>query len=404
MSIYIVQPRSPLANSTIELISTRLAPASRQAQVEEILALRREDPVDQDIQRWIEESLPHGVTRISHNDQHGGISSMTVVDMPDAEADRMRQELPDILIVRDRPLDLIHPRQSAVAATDTVSTADLWHLRAIGLEAARAQGFTGTGQGITVAVLDTGVDATHPELVGKITATYGFDVAQWQVHRLEKAEDTHGHGTHIAGIIGGKTIGVAPGVDIISGIMLPSGQGRLSDFVLALEWVGTQPEIQIVNMSAGIAGYLPEMRPAVETLVTVGVLPVVAVGNEGRNRTRSPGNYIEVISVGAMTREQRVASFSGGGILVAENHQYIVPDLVAPGEQIYSSIVGGGYAAWDGTSMATAVVSGVAALMLEKYPDITVTDLEEALVLSCTDLGIPEDRQGRGLIQIGKLV
>lgn len=404
MSIYIVQPRSPLANSTIELISTRLAPASRQAQVEKILALRREDPVDQDIQRWIKESLPHGVTRISDDDQRGGISSMTVVAMPDTEAERMRQELPDILVVRDRPLDLIHPRQSAVASTATITTSDLWHLQAIGLEAARAQGFTGTGQGITVAVLDTGVDATHPELMGKVSAAYSFDVAQWQVHRLENAEDTHGHGTHIAGIIGGKTIGVAPGVDIVSGTMLPSGQGRLSDFVLALEWVGTQPEIQIVNMSAGIAGYLPEMRPAVETLVTVGVLPIIAVGNEGRNRTRSPGNYIEVVSVGAMNREQRVASFSGSGTLVAENHQYIVPDLVAPGEQIYSSIVGGGYAAWDGTSMATAVVSGVAALMLEKHPDITVTDLEEALLLTCTDLGMPADRQGRGLIQVRALV
>lgn len=404
MSIYIVQPRLPLVNSTVELISKKLTPASRQAQIEEILALRREDPVDQDIQRWIKESLTHGVTRISDDGQQGGISSMTVVAMPDTEAERMRQELPDILIVRDRPLDLIHPRQSTLATTDTISTSDLWHLEAIGLEAVRAQGFVGTGQGVTIAILDTGVDETHPELHGKISAAYSFDVAQWQVHRLETSADTHGHGTHIAGIIGGKTIGVAPGVDMISGTMLPSGKGRLSDFVLALEWVGTQPEIQIVNMSAGIAGYLPEMRPAVETLFTVGVLPIVAVGNEGRNRTRSPGNYIEVISVGAMTRDRRVASFSGSGTLVAENHQYIVPNLVAPGEQIYSSTVGGGYAAWDGTSMATAVVSGVAALILEKYPDITVTDLAEALLQNCTDLGMPTDRQGRGLIQVGALL
>lgn len=153
-------------------------------------------------------------------------------------------------------------------------------------------------------------------------------------------------------------------------------------------------------MSAGLPGYFPEMRAAVAGLLAVGVLPVFATGNEGRNRTRSPGNYIEPISVGATNRQNRVASFSSSGVLVSDNHQYIVPDLVAPGESVYSSVMGGSYQAWDGTSMATPIVSGIAALILEKYPHITVTNLVEKLFDTCQDIGQPPLRQGQGLVQV----
>jgi subtilisin family serine protease len=87
-------------------------------------------------------------------------------------------------------------------------------------------------------------------------------------------------------------------------------------------------------------------------------------------------------------------------VIVADNHRYEVPDLVAPGEGVYSSVIGGGYEAWDGTSMATPVVSGVAALILEKYPKIRVTDLVEELLTTCKDLKQNADRQGKGLVQV----
>lgn len=186
--------------------------------------------------------------------------------------------------------------------------------------------------------------------------------------------------------------------------MIPGGRGNLSDFILALEWAATQPEVQIVNMSAGIPGYLPQMRAAVADLLYDGIFPVIAVGNEGRNKTRSPGNYIEVTSVGASNRDGRVSNFSGGGTIVADNHQYIVPDLVAPGEGVYSSVMGGGYEAWDGTSMATPIVSGVAALILEKHSDIRVTDLQGEIMNACKDLNFAPDRQGAGLVQVKSAV
>ena len=76
--------------------------------------------------------------------------------------------------------------------------------------------------------------------------------------------------------------------------MVSGGSGTLSEFILALEWAASQPEVQVVNMSAGIRGYLPEMHQTLGYLLAVGVLPVIAAGNEGRNKTRSPGNYAEV--------------------------------------------------------------------------------------------------------------
>jgi subtilisin family serine protease len=273
-------------------------------------------------------------------------------------------------------------------------------LDAIGLTKARAAGFEGSGAGVIVAVLDTGIDATHPELEGSVDKAYTFDVPQWEATPMTPSQDTDGHGTHVAGLICGKKVGIAPRAKVLNGVMLPGGHGSIAEMVLALEWVGAQPEVQIVNVSAGIPGYMAEMREIVADLAAAGVLVVCATGNEGRNRTRSPGNYIEPISVGATNRKNQVAGFSSGGTLIADNHQYTVPDLVAPGDDVYSSVMGGGYEAWDGTSMATPIVSGMATLVLEKYPDITLADLAEELLSTCEDLGLPADRQGAGLVQV----
>lgn len=186
-------------------------------------------------------------------------------------------------------------------------------------------------------------------------------------------------------------MGVAPGARILNGVMIPGGNGNVSDFVLALEWTARRSDVQIVNMSAGIRGFTEGLLQVVsEDIRTVGILPVFATGNEGRNKTRSPGNYIDPISVGASNRDDRVASFSSGGTLVTENHQYTVPDLVAPGEGVYSSVIGGGYEAWDGTSMATPVVAGVAALMLEKYPDMTLTISRICFAMRAKISGFPQ--------------
>ncbi len=88
-------------------------------------------------------------------------------------------------------------------------------------------------------------------------------------------------------------------------------------------------------------------------------------------------------------------------IPIADNHLYTVPDLVAPGEGVYSCVKAGGYEAWDGTSMATPIVAGIAALVLQAYPTMTVMDLMEEIISGCKDLDEEEVRQGHGLVQAG---
>ncbi len=403
MSLYIIQPKNALLDGATNFISKKLTPEKRSAQVKEISLQRQANPLAQEIQRWLADAQSRKVATFANDDRAQQIASAKVVELSDVEAERMKKELPEVFVLRDQPLELIRPRRIA-SDKKKVTAKELWHQSAIGLRAARKRGFKGTGKGVTIAVLDTGIDATHAELQGKIKAAYTFHVNEWRAQPMTPSRDTDGHGTHVSGLICGKKVGVAPGAEVINGMMLPQGRGNLSDFILALEWVSSQPEIQIVNLSAGIPGYLPEMRTVVADLLAVGALPVFAVGNEGRNRTRSPGNYIDPVSVGASNRTNHVASFSSGGTVIADNHHYTVPDLIAPGESVYSCVMGGGYEAWDGTSMATPIVSGLAALVLEKYPDIAVPDLIEALFASCKNLGEPPDRQGKGLVQLKGII
>jgi subtilisin family serine protease len=406
VAIYIVRPRTNAAARSLALHSRKFTPDNRIKQVAEVFSLHMEDPLEKEIRRWVADSVGGAVARITAGESDTQITGTTLLEMSDDEAARMRSELPDVLVLRDGPIGLIQPRRAVTAARkkELVAPEDLWHLQAIGLAAGREQGFNGTGEGVTIAVLDTGIDPTHPELRDRVAGAYTFDVNQWRAAPVVPGRDTDGHGTHVAGLICGRNVGVAPAAEVISGVMIPAGMGNISDFVLALEWVGTRPEVQIANVSAGIPGYVPEMREIVVNLIAVGVLVVCASGNEGRNRTRSPGNYVEVMSVGASNARGRVASFSGGGTLVADNHQYTVPDCVAPGDDVYSSVVGGGYEAWDGTSMAAPIVSGVAALILEKSPDITVDDLVEEILSTCEDLGQSPERQGEGLVRVSSVL
>ncbi len=402
MPVYILRSTSQAQLLRTAVMNRRLTAARRAAQVAEVEAKRWEDPGHGEIYRWLSQADPAKVKRITKSEGNTRITATALVEMPEDEARRMAAEIPSAELIRDRPLNLIQPNRGAAETKAALSAPDLWHLEAIGLNAARAKGFTGTGQGVRIGVLDTGIDPNHPEIAGKIAEAYTFDVPEWRVNPLFPSYDTDGHGTHVAGLIAGSTVGVAPGVMLVNGIMIPGGHGNLSDFILALEWsvASLDVPVQIINMSAGIPGYLPEMAEAVAGVMSVGVLPVMAIGNEGRNRTRSPGNYNEVVSVGASDKRNRVASFSGGGTLVVDHQQYTVPDLVAPGKEVYSCLMTGGYEAWNGTSMATPIVSGIAALILEKYPEIEVTDLIDALLDSCVNLGLPVERQGMGLVQV----
>jgi subtilisin family serine protease len=328
---------------------------------------------------------------------HLPVSGTDIVEMSEAEATRFRREMTDFQLLEDQRLSLIRPvgylaADAALAATEPT---DLnWVRQMVHSDQALQGGFT--GQGVTVAVLDTGVDGAHPEVAAALSGAVRFHDGKWE--GVKPSADTLGHGTHVAGILAGRTIGVAPGASVVSCIMIPGGAGWTSDFIAALEWAAQTPAIQVVNMSAGLVGFHPEMMDAVKDVMLAGVVAIIASGNEGRNQTRSPGNYDVPLSVGACGKNRRVASFSSGGRITYDNHVYSVPDVVAPGVNLYSSIPVGGYKYDSGTSMATPVVAGVAALLLQKYPSVSAAELVDALVATCEDLSEHEDRQGRGLV------
>jgi subtilisin family serine protease len=252
---------------------------------------------------------------------------------------------------------------------------------------------------VTIAVLDTGIDATHRELDGRVVGGVAFDVDN-QVVTDREPGDTDGHGTHVAGLIAGKSVGVAPGAKLIDGLMIPKRKGTFSAFVQAMEWAAQNPDVQIINVSAGLLGFQPGFDDVVRALLFAGVLPIAAVGNEGRNRTRSPGNYQPLLSVGATAGDGSVAAFSGSGRIQIDHQVYDVPDLVAPGKDVYSSVRGGGYEAWQGTSMSAPIVSGLAALVLERQPDLPVLDVMDVLLNAATPVPGDPSRAGLGAARL----
>ncbi len=395
MSIYIIRPKTASVVRSLKLASRKFSPESRSLQVAEVVHFWQEDPVHTDIESWLENA-----ENILKHPAYSGITGATIVEMPDEEAVRMRRELPNALILRDQPIELIQPERNVAGTKNEVTAADLWHLEAIALNTARQQGFTGTGKNITVAILDTGINDRHPELQGKIAESYSLNDRTQQIQSIP-SQDTHGHGTHVAGLICGQQVGVAPETKLINAVLIPRGTGKLSDLFLWLDWLGTRQDVNIANISAGIPTYFDEISDLIDTLLAVGILPVCAIGNDGINRTDAPANCRGAVSVGAANSHGKVAYFSGSGMISINQHLYNVPYLIAPGEGVYSSVQGGGYEAWDGTSMATPIVSGVAALILEKYDkQITVGRLIDVLLDNCKDLGQDRNRQGKGLIQV----
>lgn len=398
MSVYIIRPKATSVARSLKLASKKFTPESRQAQVAEVVNFWQENPVHQEIEDWLKDAQ-NDTSEVTKYPDYSRITGASVIEIPDDEAERMREELPNALILRDQPIELIEPQRNA-NTKDELTADELWHLDAIALNIARQNGFTGTGKNITIAVLDTGIDSTHPELQGKVTESYSFNDRSKQIQSIS-SQDTNGHGTHVAGLICGKQVGVAPETKLIDAILIPKGTGNLSNLILWLDWLALRADVNIANISAGIPRYFDEISDLIDTLLAVGILPVCAIGNDGFNNHIAPANCRNSLSVGAVNSNNQVASFSGNATMSVNKQLYNVPYLVAPGEGVYSSVQGGGYEAWDGTSMAAPIVSGVAALILEKYSkQITVGSLIDGLLTNCQDLGHDRERQGKGLIQV----
>jgi hypothetical protein len=275
------------------------------------------------------------------------------------------------------------------------------------------------GDGMRVAVLDTGIDYTHPDLGGggfpnaKVIGGYNF------LNPGDPPFDDHGHGTHVAGIIAadGTLLGVAPGAQLLAYKVLDEyGWGEDSDIIAALEMAvdpdadpTTDDGAHVINLSLGGPGTpFDPVSQAVDAAVEAGTVVAVAAGNSGRDgwqTVESPGTAARAITVGAVDSDDTLADFSSLGP-VPQNWT-IKPDLLAPGVEISSTVPTSGevsdptgYLPLDGTSMATPHVAGAAALLRQLHPDWTPDQVKGALMSTALDLDLSAFAQGAGRVQV----
>jgi hypothetical protein len=285
----------------------------------------------------------------------------------------------------------------------------------IGGTAAHARGFTGAG--VVVAVLDSGIDAGHPDLAGKVLDARSFLDDDLGV------SDVLGHGTHIASIIAGtgaasdgRYRGVAPDAALISGRVCNAVDCQESAILAGLAWAVVDKHAPIVNLSLGRTDD-PEVDPvedAINQLSTqYGTLFVVAAGNAGGTATvASPGSADAALTVGAVDREDHLAAFSSRGPRVGDGA--IKPDLTAPGVDIvaaraaaagpgFGEPVGTSYLRLSGTSMATPHVAGAAALVLQQHPGWSGAQLKAQLIASAAPVAaLTAFEQGAGRVDVDR--
>ena len=307
------------------------------------------------------------------------------------------------------------------SSTDAAPAAELtWGLQKIG--AARVWDELGVdGRGVRIATLDTGVDITHPDLAGKmVTDDPGdpnhpggwmeFDASGNLV--ASKPHDSAYHGTHVAGTIqGGATsgtaVGVAPGAEMMHGLVIPGGSGSFAQVAAGMQWAVAPVDAagnpagrpaDVVSMSLGGNGFQSLMVQPTRAIRALGSFPAFAIGNNcGTIGTASPGNVYEAVGVGATDSSDNIASFSCGAVVRKDQWtnppadwpaSWVKPDISAPGVDVYSTSPGGGYRTLSGTSMATPHTAGTVALMLSAAGDLPVAEVLDVLA----DTGFWDDR------------
>jgi subtilisin family serine protease len=228
--------------------------------------------------------------------------------------------------------------------------------------------YTQSGTGVEAFVLDTGVNLEHQEFEGRIGEGYDF------IDDDADPADCHGHGTHVAGTIGGSTYGLAKDVTIRPVRVLDcQGSGSYAAIIGGIDWVAANAgESAVANMSLG-GSFSQALNDSIAAAVESGVTFAIAAGNEGQDACDvSPGSEPSAITVGATDEDDAAASFSNFGECV---------DILAPGVGITSAWIDGTDAekTISGTSMATPHVAGVAALFLESNPGATPDEVATAL-------------------------
>jgi subtilisin family serine protease len=333
---------------------------------------------------------------------------------------------------RLRPL----PEKASPMSGDATSVSENpgWNIQMIGADKVWAE-FNDTGKGIVVGQSDTGVDGKHPALSASYRGKTGGDDYNWYDpwNHTKSPTDVQGHGTHTLGtILGSGGIGVAPGAQWIGCVNLARNLGNPALYLNCMQFLlAPFPQngdpfkgdpargANVLNNSWGcppIEGCdATVLKPAADALRAAGIFVVVSAGNDGPScsTVSAPLSlYDSVFSVGAVSKSGSVVYFSSRGPVTADGSGRVKPDIVAPGEGVFSSLPGGRYGAESGTSMAGPHLVGVVALLWSANPaligDIDATEqiliktakpLSGSLASECSSTGsIPNNTFGYGLV------
>ncbi|TBR25504.1 hypothetical protein EPO15_02115 [bacterium] len=248
------------------------------------------------------------------------------------------------------------------------------------------------GAGVKVAVVDTGVDFDHPDL--KVAG--GFNT----IDNAKSFKDDNGHGSHVAGTIAAQdndqgVVGIAPDVTLYGvKVLSAEGGGTFEDVIEGIQWA-VENRMDIANFSLGASQGTPALQDAVKAAAAAGTAIIAAAGNSGR-AVGYPAAYPETIAVAASDASDKVAYFSSRGPEV---------DIIAPGVNVQSTYMGGGYDSLSGTSMATPHVVGLAALAVAAKgvhgPEAIRAELTRA---ARKFPNVPAEQQGAGMVDAGELV
>lgn len=281
-----------------------------------------------------------------------------------------------------------------IAFADKLKTTDEEKEIPWGVKRVNAPKVWGTlqGENVKVAVLDTGVDYTHPEISPNYAG--GYNAINSSLPPL----DDHGHGTHVAGTIGAirdakGVVGVAPKVSIYGvKVLNKNGGGTYSDIIAGIEWA-TNNKMNVINMSLGASQGTDSLKKAIEIAYKSGVTIVCAAGNNS-GAVGYPAKYDESFAISASDSSDRFAYFSSRGPEI---------DFIAPGVSVYSTYKGGGYRTMSGTSMACPHVAGLAALVVGM--GVTKPEqVKDVLTKAAVSLNLPPEKQGAGLVDAEKLI
>jgi subtilisin family serine protease len=333
-----------------------------------------------------------------------------------AEKARTILEL-DHLIAGDVTLGFTHPVSASIVRRTRGPTM-LWP-ESSGIQLARERGVN--GKGVLVGVLDSGCDADHREFRQRtIDFCYVPINPVNDAIRKVRGFDVNGHGTHVAGIVAGANVGIAPAVDLMAAAVIESETVKttLDRVLVGLDWMLGHFQDEkwlamptIINMSIGLPQATmnaPDYQQAEQVMRKVltalvedfDVLPIAAIGNGGPGHLSAPGYYPECLSVGAVDHAMTPAPFSGGGLspITGETE----PDIAGIGVDVLSGwertpANRSKYLQKSGTSMAAPYVTGVAALCAAAEPSCQGSNLRRHLLENALPLLAPPDRVGAGL-------